>query len=244
MKKVLIVTGSSRGIGAEIAITASKSNYAVVINYAYSKDISEKIISQIKSIGGEGIAVNADMSKENDIINLFKTTQDHFGCIDALVNNAGITGGVSLIEDITSKQLEEVFKINVAGYFLCSREAIKKMSKNNGGKGGVIINISSVAAKIANPFTWVHYAASKGAIDTFTTGLAMECADLGIRVNAIRPGMVDTELHPEGRINKISPSIPLKRAGTTKEIAEAVVWLLSDKASYIHGAFLDVSGGR
>ena len=244
MKKVLIVTGSSRGIGAEIAMNASKNNYAVVVNYANSEDKAKEIVSQIDSNGGEAIAIKADMSNEKDIKNLFATTYNHFGSIDALVNNAGITGGVSLIENVTSKQLEKVFATNVSGYFLCSREAIKKMSKKNGGNGGVIINISSVAAKIANPFTWVHYAASKGAVDTFTVGLAMECADLGIRVNAVRPGMVDTELHPEGRISNISPSIPLKRPGTTKEIANAVVWLLSEKASYVHGAFLDVSGGR
>ncbi len=244
MKRVLIVTGGSRGIGKEISIKAAQEDFIVVVNYCNDKLSAESTVKSIIEKGGKAISVQADTGKEEDVIRLFNTVKDKYGQITDLVNNAAITGGISLIENVKKETLNKVFNVNISGYFICAREAIKHMSIKKSGKGGSIINISSVAARLANPFTWVHYGASKGAIDTFTIGLAMECVEHGIKVNAIRPGLIDTNLNPKGRVNKIAPDIPLKRAGQAYEIAESVMWLLSKKSSYSHGSIIDVSGGR
>ena len=244
MKRVLIVTGGSRGIGKAISIKAAKKDIVVIVNYKNNKIAAEDTVNIIKNKGGEALAIQADTGKEEDIVRLFNTAKNKYGQITDLVNNAAITGGVCLIENIKKDILNEVFKVNISGYFLCAREAIKHMSIKKNGKGGSIINISSVAARIANPFTWVHYGASKGAIDTFTIGLAMECVEHGIKVNGLRPGLIDTNLNPEGRVKKIAPHIPLKRAGEPDEIADAVMWLLSNESSYSHGSIIDISGGR
>ena len=244
MNRVLIVTGGSRGIGSAICHKAAKANYKVIVNYVYNKEAADKTVDMINEEDGEACSIQADTGIEKDINRMFDEALGKYGVITDLVNNAAITGGISLIEDVSSEILNRVMNVNINGFFLCAREAIKIMSTKKGGRGGSIINISSVAAKLANPFTWVHYAASKGAIDTFTIGLAHECVEHGIKVNAIRPGLIDTDLNPEGRVDSLANQIPLKRGGTPNEIADAVMWLLSGSSSYVHGSIIDVSGGR
>lgn len=244
MEKVVIVTGSSRGIGAAIARQAGREGYAVCVNYVASEAKANTVVNDVTSFGGKAIAVQADMGNETDIVRLFDTAERELGKVDVLVNNAATTGRRCLIEEVDFKMLETVFNLNIGGYFVCGREAIKRMSTKYGGRGGVVVNVSSVAALLSNAFDWVHYGASKGAIDTFTRGLALEGAEHGIRCNAVRPGMVQTDIHPEGRIETIAPSIPLKRVAQPEEIAEAVLWLMGDKASYCTGTIVNVSGGR
>lgn len=244
MSEVLIVTGASRGIGAAIARLAGRRGYDVCVNYLSRRERADAVVAEIADAGGRAIAVQADTGQEGDIVRLFETVDRELGPVTALVNNAGITGRRCLIEEVDAGTLEQVLRVNVAGYFLCAREAIKRMSTKTGGPGGVIVNISSVAALLSNAFDWVHYGASKGAVDTFTKGLALEGAEHGIRCNAVRPGMTDTDISPAERAAAIAPTIPLKRVAAPEEIAEAALWLLSDKASYCTGTIVNASGGR
>ena len=244
MQKVAIVTGSSRGIGAAIARQAAAEGYAVCVNYHASEDRALEVVASIENLGGRAIAVQADVGIEADIVRLFDETERQLGRPDVLVNNAATTGRRCLIEDVDLDMLDTVFRLNIGGYFICAREAIKRMSTKYGGRGGIVVNVSSVAALLSNAFDWVHYGASKGAIDTFTRGLALEGAEHGIRCNAVRPGMTETDINPSDRLESIAPTIPLKRVAQPEEIAEAVLWLMSDKAAYCTGTIINVSGGR
>jgi NAD(P)-dependent dehydrogenase (short-subunit alcohol dehydrogenase family) len=244
----LIVTGAGRGIGAAIAKMAGANGFCVAVNYARNGQAAADVARAIVSSGGRASVIQADVSRENEIVRLFESAERELGPITGLVNNAAITGGFSRVEAVTSATLTQVFALNVIGAMLCAREAVRRMSTRKGGSGGAIVNISSRAAQIGGAGEWVHYAASKGALETFTLGLAREVAAEGIRVNAVAPGHVLTELHaasgdPE-RPTRLAPTIPMGRAGTPEEIAEAVLWLLSPAASYTTGAILAVSGGR
>jgi NAD(P)-dependent dehydrogenase (short-subunit alcohol dehydrogenase family) len=244
----LIVTGASRGIGAAIATLAGQRGYAVAVNYCTGEAEAKKVVSQIEAMGSGAIAVQADVSDEQQIVRMFETAERELGPIKALVNNAGITGGFARVEDVTAAAIEKTFTVNVTGAILCAREAVRRMSTKHGGSGGAIVNISSRAARTGAPGEWVHYAASKGAIDSFTIGLAREVATEGIRVNAVAPGLVETELHAAngepGRLQRLMPTIPMRRAGVPEEVATGVLWLLSDEASYTTGAILAIGGGR
>lgn len=244
---VMLITGASSGIGAATAILAAERGYDVVITYLSNRDHAETIAQKIITLGQRALCVRADVGIETDVLHLFAQLDDHFGRLDVLVNNAAILRQ-KLFRDIQVGELEKVFAVNVIGSFICAREAIKRMSKNHGGDGGAIVNISSIAARFGSPFEYIDYAASKGAIDTFTLGLAKEVIAEGIRVNGVRPGIINTELHVKGgeagRVARIAPTIPMQRAGEADEIAKAVLWLASDEASYITGSLLDVSGGR
>lgn len=244
---VMLITGASSGIGAATAILAAERGYDVVITYLSNHTQADAVAQKIIALGRRALSVQADVGIESDVLNLFAQIDQHFGRIDLLVNNAAILRQ-KLFRDIQVAELEKIFAVNVIGSFICAREAIKRMSKNNGGAGGSIVNISSIAARFGSPFEYVDYAASKGAIDTFTMGLAKEVVAEGIRVNCVRPGIINTELHAKGgeagRIARIAPTIPMQRAGEADEIAKTVLWLASDEASYITGSLVDVSGGR
>ena len=248
MKKVLLVTGGSRGIGAATAILATKQGYAVAINYREQQKAADKVVKQIRSTGGEAIAIQADVAVESEVKRMFDELDQDLGNLTALVNNAGIIAPQSCFEDIELERIKRLFAVNVIGTMLCSRQAVLRMSKTHGGNGGAIVNLTSRAANLGSPNEYVDYAATKGAIDTFTKGLAVEVASKGIRVNAVRAGVIDTEIH--AIFSDADPhemrahSIPMKRLGTTDEIAQAIVWLLSDEASYCSGTILDVTGGR
>jgi NAD(P)-dependent dehydrogenase (short-subunit alcohol dehydrogenase family) len=244
----LIVTGASRGIGAAIAELAGSRGYSVAVNFATGEAEARAIAEKIESAGGRARAIHADISREENIVRLFETAERELGPIKALVNNAAITGGFSRVESVTEQALAQVMAVNVTGAFLCAREAVRRMSTKHGGTGGAIVNISSRAAGIGSAGEWVHYAASKGAIDSFTIGLAREVATEGIRVNAVAPGLIETGLHAANgapdRLERLAKSIPMQRSGQPHEVAEAVLWLLSPAASYTTGAILEISGGR
>src|SRR3954471_14311237 len=246
--KVMIVTGGGRGIGAATARLAAKDGYAVCINYLRDRASAEKVVAEIEKAKGKAIAVRGDVSIEPDVLNIFQQTDRALGRVTVLVNNAGIVDRGMRVELMTGARLARMFAINVTGSFLCAREAVKRMSKKHGGAGGAIVNVSSIAAKLGSPGDYVDYAASKGAIDTFTIGLAKEVAAEGIRVNAVRPGVIRTEIHAisgdPARVERIGQAAPLQRAGEPEEVARAILWLASDEASYLTGAIVDVSGGR
>ncbi len=244
----LIVTGASRGIGAAIAKLAGAHGFSVAVNFAAGEAEARTIAQQIISAGGHACAIQADVSREQDIIRLFETAEGELGPIKALVNNAAITGGFSRVASVSAKTLAQVMAVNVTGAILCAREAVRCMSTERGGTGGVIVNISSRAARTGSAGEWVHYAASKGAIDSFTIGLAREVATEGIRVNAVAPGLIETGLHAANgepdRLGRLASTIPMQRAGTPLEVAEGVLWLLSPAASYTTGTILQIGGGR
>ena len=247
-QKVLIVTGAARGIGAAIARLAARDGYRVVVNYSASRSAAESVVSEIEAAGGEAAALPGDVAVEADVLRLFESVDKRFGRLDGLVNNAGIITQSGRLDSLRTEDLKRVFDVNTIGSFLCAREAVKRMSTMNGGKGGAIVNLSSAAAILGSPGEFVHYAASKGAINTMTIGLAKEVAREGIRVNAVEPGMIDTDMQKAsgdpGRVARIVPTIPIGRCGTPEEIAETVLFLLSDAASYVTGAILRVTGGR
>ena len=245
---VLVVTGGGRGIGAATARLAAKRGYSVCVNFLRDRASAERVVQDIRDDGGTAIAVPGDVAAEKDVVHLFAACDRSLGHLTALVNNAGIVTRPSRVEAMDSERLHHMFSTNVVGPFLCAREAIKRMSTKHGGKGGAIVNISSGAARLGSPGEWVDYAASKGAIDTMTIGLAKELAGEGIRVNCVRPGFVNTGIHAgagePGRIERLRDSIPMKRGGEPEEVARAILWLLSDEASYSTGAIVDVTGGR
>jgi NAD(P)-dependent dehydrogenase (short-subunit alcohol dehydrogenase family) len=244
---VVVITGGSRGIGRAAAIGAAARGFRVVVGYATNKAAADEVVALIGASNGKAIAVKCDVGNERDILALFKAADD-FGTLGALVNNAGIVGPTARVEDMSAERIARMMAVNVTGSMLCAREAVKRMSTRHGGKGGVIVNLSSVAARLGSPNTYVDYAASKGAVDSFTIGLGHEVAGEGIRVAAIRPGLIDTEIHASGgepdRAHRLSSTVPMKRVGTAEEIANAIVWLMSDEASYVTSTILDVSGGR
>jgi NAD(P)-dependent dehydrogenase (short-subunit alcohol dehydrogenase family) len=248
VSRVVLVTGGSRGIGAATVQAAIERGYDVCFSYREAATRAEDVLRCAEGSGRKVQAVQADVAVEADIVRLFKTVDERFGRLDALVNNAGIVGGASPVAEAQAANLERLWATNITGTFLCAREAVRRMSTQRGGKGGAIVNLSSAAAKHGAPGEFVHYAASKGAIDTFTVGLAKEVADQGIRVNAVRPGMIETEIHASAgvgdRLERIRPTVPMKRIGTPAEVAAAIVWLLSDEASYVTAALLDIGGGR
>ncbi|PBB81661.1 NAD(P)-dependent oxidoreductase [Mesorhizobium sp. WSM3879] len=247
-KKTLLVTGGSRGIGAAICRQASRAGYRVAINYVSNQDAAGALAAELESVGGEAFAVRGDVGNEADVVAMFEAVDKAFGRLDAFVNNAGIVDVKARVDEMSAERVERMMRINVVGSFLCAREAVKRMSTRQGGKGGAIVNLSSAAARLGSPGEYVDYAASKGAIDTLTVGLAREVALEGIRVNAVSPGITETDIHASGgqpeRVARMQDLLPMKRAGTADEVASAVVYLLSDAASYITGAILNVSGGR
>ena len=248
MRKVVIVTGGSRGIGAAAARLIAAGGAAVVVNYGQAREAAERLVTEIEAIGGEALAVQGDVANEDDVLRLFRETEERFGRPSGLVNNAGIIQPQMRFEAMTAERFRRIVDVNLIGTLLCAREAVRRMSTANGGSGGVIVNLSSVAARLGAPGEYVDYAASKGAVDSFTIGLAREVAAEGIRVNAVRPGLIETDIHASGgdpgRIDRLRSSIPIGREGRPKEVAEAIVWLLSDAASYVNGAILEVTGGR
>ena len=248
MEKVLVVTGGSRGIGAATACLAAERGYAICVNYLRNREAANNIVSSIERRGGSAIAVAADVATENDVTHLFDVVDKQLGQVTALVNNAGILERQMRVESMDAARLNRVFAANITGSFLCAREAVKRMSTKQGGAGGAIVNVSSVASRLGSPGEYVDYAASKGAIDAMTIGLAKEVADEGIRVNAVRPGFIYTDIHASGgepnRVERVKQFVPMKRGGQPNEVATAILWLLSDEASYTTGSFIDIAGGK
>jgi NAD(P)-dependent dehydrogenase (short-subunit alcohol dehydrogenase family) len=248
MKKVILITGASRGIGAATALAAADAGYHVGINYVRDEAAARDVATQVRAKGVSAAVIRADVSQENEVIAMFEAVQAQLGTITALVNNVGIILAQSRVQDMSAERLERMLAVNILGPFLCTREAVQRMSTANGGSGGAIVNVSSIAARLGAPNEYVDYAACKGAIDTLTIGLAKEVAMEGIRVNAVRPGIVFTDIHASagepGRVDRVAASVPMQRGGQPHEIAAAIMWLLSDEASYATGTFIDVAGGR
>jgi NAD(P)-dependent dehydrogenase (short-subunit alcohol dehydrogenase family) len=247
-RRTLLVTGGSRGIGAAVCRLAGADGYDVAVNYVSNRDAAESVVADVERAGGKAIAVPGDVGSEADVIGMFEAVDKHFGPLYGLVNNAGVVDMQARLDTFSLERLERMFRINVTGAFLCAREAVRRMSTRHGGTGGAIVNISSAAARLGSPGWYIDYAASKGAIDTMTKGLALEVAAEGVRVNGIRPGIIDTEIHASGgepdRIEKVRDGLPMKREGSAEEVARGVLWLLSDEASYATGTTIDITGGR
>ncbi len=248
MNKTILITGGSRGIGAATAILASKHGYNVCVNYLKDHNAAKKVVNEINQNGGTAIAYQANVSVEREVIDLFEKIDNDFGTLNALVNNVGILENQSRIENLKVDRLQRILNANIVSCFLCSREAVKRMSTNHGGLGGSIVNVSSIAAKTGAPNEYVDYAASKAAVDTLTIGLAKEVAGEGIRVNAVRPGFIYTDIHADGgepnRVDRVKDSLPMKRGGYPIEVANAILWLLSDESSFSTGIFIDITGGK
>lgn len=248
MNQSLLITGGSRGIGAAAAVRAAQQGWDVAINYTRDAAAAERVAAQVRAAGRRALVIQADVSDEAQVLAMYTAVDKEFGRLGGLVNNAGVVDMPARVDEMSLQRLMRMFAINLTGSFLCAREAVKRMSTRHGGKGGVIVNLSSAAARLGSPGQYVDYAAAKAGIDTFTLGLAREVATEGIRVNAVRPGIIDTDIHASGglpdRAKQVAPVVPMQRAGTADEVAQAIVWLLSDASSYTTGAVLDVTGGR
>jgi NAD(P)-dependent dehydrogenase (short-subunit alcohol dehydrogenase family) len=248
MKSILLITGGSRGIGAATALLAAQQGYGVAVNYSANEGAADAVVQQIRARGGQAITVQADVGVESQVLAMFEKIDAGLGRLTALVNNAGVVDVAARVDEMSVERLKRMFDINVLGSFLCAREAVKRMSTRHGGAGGAIVNLSSAASRLGGAGQYVDYAASKGAIDSFTIGLAKEVATEGIRVNAVRPGIIETEIHASGgqpdRARQMAPLVPMQRAGSALEVAQAIMWLLSQESSYTTGALLDVAGGR
>lgn len=245
-RPVMLITGAARGIGAAVA-RAAAGQYDVVVNYSASAAAADDLATELRALGSQPLTVQADVADEDAVKRMFAQVDQHFGRLDVLVNNAGIAGGYGPLDTVSGDMLARLWAVNISGPFLCSREAAARMRTDRGGAGGSIVNVSSKAAVLGGPNEWVYYAASKGALDTMTTGLAKELATVGVRVNAVRPGLIESDFHlhaPPGRVERMAPEIPMERSGTPAEVATAVLWLASAEASYVTGAFIDVTGGR
>lgn len=245
---VALISGASRGIGRATALLLAQEGYTVAVNYHHNVKAATEVVNDIIARGGKAIALRADISDEAQVMAMFAGIDRLGEPLSALVNNAGILFTQSSVEDLTAERINRVLSTNVTGYFLCCREAVKRMSHKHGGKGGAIVNVSSAASRLGAPFEYVDYAASKGAVDTLTTGLALEVAAQGIRVNCVRPGLIYTEMHASGgepgRVDRVKSMLPMQRGGQPEEVAQAIAWLLSDKASYVTGSFLELAGGK
>jgi NAD(P)-dependent dehydrogenase (short-subunit alcohol dehydrogenase family) len=248
MQDIVLITGGSRGIGAATALLAAQRGYAVAVNYATNSLAADEVVRTIRANGGTAITVQADVAVEAHVLAMFDKVDAKLGRLTALVNNAGVVDVASRVDAMDVARLHRMFNTNILGSFVCAREAVKRMSTRYGGAGGSIVNVSSAAARVGSPGQYVDYASSKGAIDTFTLGLAKEVALEGIRVNAVRPGIIDTEIHASGgqpdRALQVAPQVPMQRPGTALEVAQAIVWLMGSDASYTTGTLLDVAGGR
>jgi NAD(P)-dependent dehydrogenase (short-subunit alcohol dehydrogenase family) len=248
LEQVVLVTGGSRGIGAATARLAAARGWAVAVNYTANSLAADEVVRQIRAAGGRAIAVQADVASEEQVVAMFEKVDAKLGRLTALVNNAGVVDVTARVDEMTAARLKRMFDINVLGSILCAREAIRRMSTRHGGQGGSIVNLSSAAARLGSPGQYVDYAAAKGAIDAFTLGLAKEVAAEGIRVNAVRPGLIETDIHASGgipdRVQQLAHLVPMQRGGSADEVAQAIVWLLSPEASYTTMSLLDVSGGR
>lgn len=248
MSNIVLITGGSRGIGAATALQAARAGYAVAVNYTTNSLAADEVVRQIRQGGGTAITVQADVAEESQVLAMFKEVDAKLGRLTALVNNAGVVDQTARVDGMSVARLKRMFDINVIGTMVCAREAVKRMSTRYGGAGGAIVNVSSVAARLGAPGQYVDYAAAKGAVDVFTIGLAKEVAAEGIRVNAVRPGIIDTDIHASGglpdRARDLAPQVPMQRAGSADEVAQGIVWLLGNGASYTTGALLDIGGGR
>ena len=247
MNDVILITGGGRGIGAATALLAASKGYSVCVNYARDQDAADGVVERVRSAGGEAIAIRADIGNESEVRTMFDAATDSMGSVTALVNNAGIVDQQTTLAGVSIERFERILRTNLIGAFNCAREAVARMSNAAGGTGGAIVNVSSVAARTGSPFEYADYAASKGALDSMTAGLAMEAAPLGIRVNTVRPGFIYTAMHADGgepdRVDRLAPRIPLQRGGYAEEVARAVLWLCSEEAGYVVGTTIDVAGG-
>ena len=248
MNASLLITGGSRGIGAATAVLAARRGWDVAINYTRDADAAERVAAQVRAVGRRALVIQADVAEEPEVLAMFAAVDREFGRLSGLVNNAGVVDMPARVDEMSLQRLQRMFAINLTGSFLCAREAVRRMSTKHGGAGGAIVNLSSAASKLGSPGQYVDYAASKAGVDLMTLGLAREVATEGIRVDAVRPGIIDTEIHASGglpdRARQVAPQVPMQRAGSADEVAQAIVWLLSDEASYTTGAVLDVTGGR